>query len=277
MANHEAFGRRSQTRQRVAVLLLGASIVGGPSLAEPGDTVSSAAKKRGDRFTLDYRLEDCSFVTHDGSSPGNPFFPLVPGQQIVLENEEDGERIEITTCLDDGSNCSRFDGTPVSGLFTVALGGIETRVIEERESEDGELVEISHNFFARCLENGSVFYFGENVEDIEDGEVVSSGGEWQAGIGDAMPGVIMPGIYLLGSRYFQEVAPGVALDRAEHTRMNLVVEVDLTGGGETELEGCVEVIETSPLDRKGSQSEKIYCPGVGLVFDDGAELVDKNF
>jgi hypothetical protein len=226
---------------------------------------------------MDYRLEDCTFVTSDDASPGNPFFPLVPGQQIVLESEEDDLHLEITTCLDDGSNCSTHDGTPVPGVFTVALGGIETRVVEERESEGGELVEISHNFFARCLEHGSVFYFGENVEDIEDGEVVSSGGEWQAGVDGAMPGVIMPGIYLLGSRYFQEVAPGVALDRGENTRMNLTVEVDLEGSGETELEGCVEVIETSPLDKKNSQSEKMYCPGVGLVFDDGAELVDKNF
>jgi len=92
-----------------------------------------------------------------------------------------------------------------------------------------------------------------------------------------MPGVIMPGIYLLGSRYFQEVAPGVALDRAEHTRMNLEIEVDLAGAGETTLEGCVEAVESSPLDRKGSSSVKQYCPGVGLVFDSGSELVDKNF
>jgi hypothetical protein len=268
------FGMRSFRNQAANVTAL---LLVTPTLILAGASASDAAKKRGDRFTLDYRLEDCTFVTSDDGSPGNPFFPLVPGQQIVLENEEDGERIEITTCLDDGSNCSTHDGTPVPGLFTVVLGGIETRVVEERESEDGEIVEISHNFFARCRENGSVFYFGENVEDIEDGQVVSSGGEWQAGIGAAMPGVIMPGIYLLGSRYFQEVAPGVALDRGEHTRMNLTVEVDLVGGGETELEGCVEVIETSPLDRKGAQSEKIYCPDIGLVFDDGAELVDKNF
>ncbi len=59
--------------------------------------------------------------------------------------------------------------------------------------------------------------------------------------------------------------------------MNLDVEFDLVGEGEVELEGCVEVIETSPLDSKGAQSEKMYCPGIGLVFDDGAELVDKNF
>jgi hypothetical protein len=266
-------GRRPVGPILVAALLLAA--IAAPIVA--GSTTLERGKKRGDIFTKDFRLEDCTWVTMAGPTPGNPFFPLVPGNQIVLENEDDGERIEITTCYDDGSNCSKNDGIPLaSGLFTVALG-IQTRVVEERESEDGELVEISHNFFARCLENGSVFYFGETVEDIEDGVVVDSGGEWEAGVGTAMPGVIMPGIWLLGSRYFQEFAPGVALDRGEHTRLNLVVEVELEGIGETELEGCVEVIETSPLDRKGSQSEKMYCPGIGLVFDDGAELVDKNF
>jgi hypothetical protein len=256
--------------------LVTALLLASPGLLAAATSASDAAKKRGDRFTLDFRLEDCTFVTNDDESPGgNPLFPLVPGNQIVLEDDE--VHLEITTCLDNGSNCSTNDGTPVLGLYTVALGGIETRVIEEREWEDGELVEISHNFFARCQENGSVFYLGEKVEDIEDGEVVGGGGAWEAGVGNAMPGVIMPGIYLLGSRYFQEVAPGVALDRAEHTRMNLTVEVDLVGSGETELEDCVEVIETSPLDRKGAQSEKMYCPDIGLVFDDGAELVDKNF
>jgi hypothetical protein len=248
-----------------------------PAALVAGAGPSERAKKRGQIFTIDFRLEDCTFVTDDDDSPGNPFWPLMPGNQLVLENEDDGERVQITTCLDNGSNCSKHNGTPVSGVFTVALGGIQTRVIEEREWADDELVEISHNFFARCLENGSVFYFGETVQDIEDGEVVGGGGAWEAGVGGAKPGVIMPGIYLLGSRYFQEVAPGIALDRAEHTRMNLELEFDLVGEGETTFEGCVEVIETSPLDRKGSQSEKMYCPEVGLVFDSGAELVEKSF
>lgn len=268
--------RRKTLSLRHQAALVTALLLVVPTLLGAATSASDAAKKRGERFTADFRIEDCTFVTDDNASPGgNPLFPLVPGNQIVLEDDE--VHLEITTCLDDGSNCSTNDGTPVPGLYTVALDGIETRVVEEREWEDGELVEISHNFFARCVEHGSVFYLGEKVEDIEDGEVVGGGGAWEAGVGSAMPGVIMPGIYLLGSRYFQEIAPGVALDRGENTRMNLDVEVDLVGSGETELEGCVEVIETSPLDRKGSQSEKIYCPGIGLVFDDGAELVDKNF
>jgi hypothetical protein len=76
----------------------------------------------------------------------------------------------------------------------------------------------------------------------------------------------MPGRYLLGSRYFQELAPGVALDRAEHTAMGLTIA---TPAGT--FRNCVEVIETSPLE-PGHESLKRYCPGVGLVVDDGLVL-----
>ncbi len=82
-----------------------------------------------------------------------------------------------------------------------------------------------------------------------------------------MPGLIMPGgAFLLGSRYFQEMAAS-AQDRAEHLAMGL--EVEVPGG---EFEGCVEIEETSPLE-PGESSEKVYCPGIGLVIDDDLELV----
>ena len=76
-----------------------------------------------------------------------------------------------------------------------------------------------------------------------------------------MPG----GAFLLGARYFQEIAPEVALDRAEHVAMNLDIEVPAG-----DFEDCVEVEETTPLEK--GISTKIYCPGTGLVFDDGLEL-----
>ena len=102
----------------------------------------------------------------------------------------------------------------------------------------------------------------------EDGEIVSHDGAWLAGVDGALPGIVMPGTFLLGSRYFQEVAPGVALDRAEHTAEGLVVETEAG-----EFEGCVEIIETSPLE-PGAESRKLYCPGVGLVMDDDLLLVE---
>jgi hypothetical protein len=141
-------------------------------------------------------------------------------------------------------------------------------VVEEREFEDGELAEVSRNFFAICEKTNDVYYFGEEVDIYEDGEIVSHDGAWLAGVDGALPGIVMPGSFLLGSRYYQEVAPGVALDRAEHTAEGLVVE---TGAGE--FEGCVEIIETSPLE-PGAESRKLYCPGVGLVADDDLVLVE---
>ena len=54
-------------------------------------------------------------------------------------------------------------------------------MVEERETEDGELVEVSRNFFAICEETNSVFYFGEEVDDDEDGEIVGHEGAWLAG------------------------------------------------------------------------------------------------
>jgi hypothetical protein len=141
-------------------------------------------------------------------------------------------------------------------------------VVEEREFEDGEIKEISRNFFAICEKTNDVYYFGEEVDIYEDGEIVSHDGAWLAGQDGALPGILMPGTFLLGSRYYQEVAAGVALDRAEHTAEGLEVE---TGAGR--FRDCVEVSETSPLE-PGAVSTKVYCPTVGLVIDNDLMLVE---
>jgi hypothetical protein len=66
---------------------------------------------------------------------------------------------------------------------------------------------------------------------------------------------------LLGSRYYQEVAPGVAEDRAEHIAMDATVETP--AGTFTD---CLQVDETTPME--SGVSLKMYAPGVGLVQDD---------
>jgi hypothetical protein len=145
---------------------------------------------------------------------------------------------------------------------------VTTRVVRERETADGELAEISFNFFAQCDDTQDVYYFGERVDIYEDGQVVSHDGAWLAGRNGARPGLIFPGgAFLLGARYFQEVAPGVALDRAEHVAMGLKVEVPAGN-----FRYCVDIDETTPLE-PGDLSEKTYCPGKGLVFDNELELV----
>ena len=151
---------------------------------------------------------------------------------------------------------------------TLTVDGVETRVVEERETEDGELVEVSRNYFAVCTENGSVFYFGEDVDDYENGVVVDHDGSWRAGVDGARAGVVMPGLNLVGARYFQEVAPGVAMDRAETVS---VTETLSTPAGS--FTNVLKTKETTPLE-KGVKEFKLYAPGVGLIRDEDLDLIE---
>ena len=200
------------------------------------------------KFTRDFRLQDCEFKTVGN----NPFFPLRPGLTTVLEGIVDGARTRLK----------------ISVLQrTIVIGGVETRVVEEREHVNGELFEVSRNYFAHCDGNGTVFYFGEDVDFYENGQVVSHEGAWRHGVNGARAGVIMPGIALLGSRYFQEVAPGVALDRSEILDLSAPVSTPFRNFGKALL-----TEETTPLD-PADVAHKTYAAGIGLVADDELRLV----
>jgi hypothetical protein len=223
--------------------------------------MSAGAQDEEPEFTRDFRLEDCEFQTRGV----NPYFILEPGYQLVLEGEEEGATVRIEITVLDKTKTVNLPG----------IGKIKTRVVEERETSDGEPVETSRNFFAICDKTNDVYYFGEQVDIFNEDGTLSHEGAWQAGKPDenglAEPGLIMPGTFLLGSRYYQEIAEGIALDRAEHTAMGL--EVTVPAGTFTD---CVRVTETTPLE-PGSESEKIYCPGIGLVSDDPVELISYGF
>jgi hypothetical protein len=208
-------------------------------------------------FTTEFRLEDCKFK----AKGENPYFILKPGYQLVFEGEEDGKTISLVITV----------SNKTEKILLPDIGMVKTRVVEERHKEDGELVEFSRNFFAVCKKTNDIFYFGEEVDIFNPDGTVTHEGSWRAGVEGALPGIIMPGTFLLGSRYFQEQAPGAAMDRAEHVQMGL--KVDTEAGS---FDKCVKVLETSPLE-PGVESEKVYCPGVGLVIDDVIELVEFGF
>lgn len=207
-------------------------------------------KRRG--FTKDFMIDQCTF-SNIGS---NPFFILEPGFQLVLEGKEEGEdvRLEITV-LDE----------------TETVNGVVTRVVEEIETKGGELVEVSRNFFAICNETNSVFYHGETTDIYEDGEIVSHEGAWRAGEDGAEPGIIMPGTILKGARYFQEMAPEVAMDRAEIICLDAVLETPYDT-----FENCLKTEETTPLE-PGAKDFKFYAFGIGLIKDGTLLLTGVTF
>ncbi len=202
-------------------------------------------------FTDSFMADSCMF-----SSRGqNMYFILQPGFQLVLEGVEDEDTARVViTVLDE----------------TRIVNGVETRVVEENESVNGKTVEISRNFFAFCEETGSVFYFGEEVDIYKDGKIAGHGGAWLAE-GDNKPGIIMPGVYLLGSRYYQEIAPGIAMDRAEIISIS---ETYRTPAGN--FTNCLKTEETSGLNPKEKEF-KHYAPGIGLIQDENLLLVKYGY
>lgn len=226
------------------------------SLAALVSTSALAAGPDRRPYTTDFRLADCVFQT----TGTNPYFPLVVGHRLLLASEDGTETVEITV-LDEERQ-----------ITVPGLGVVTTRVVQERETLNDEVIEISRNFFAVCGGRNDVVYFGEDVDIFHPDGSTTHEGAWLAGQPDAdglaAPGIIMPGTFLLGARYFQELADGIALDRAENVEMGLTVDTE--AGTFTD---CVRVVETTPLERK-SESVKIYCPGVGLVVDSDVELVE---
>ncbi len=182
----------------------------------------------------------------------NGFFPLVVGDELVLEGEDDeGTFIEIIiTVLDE----------------TEVVAGVTTRVVEEAEFEDGEMVEVSRNFFAQA-QDGTVCYFGEDVDDFEDGMIVGHEGAWRAGEDGNLPGIIMPGNPQVGMVFSQEVAPGIAEDQAEILLFGETIDVPAG-----EFSDTLTTLDCNPQEN-GSTDEKVYIRGIGLAIDEDAELV----
>lgn len=218
----------------------------------------SSGGSSGDDLAADFEELDISICAPEGGpftlAIDNPYFPLPVGREWVLEGDDDGVlvRVEITV-LDD----------------TEEVDGVETRVVEEAEYEDGEIVEISRNFFVQAPDR-TVCYYGEDVDIYEDGMVVRHDGEWRAGDGENRAGIQMPGVLMEETKFFQESAPGIARDRSAIIGVEDSIRVPAG-----EFLGALHVIDWDPLEGEtsGDAEDKYYAPGVGLIVDDVVELV----
>ncbi len=198
--------------------------------------VMLGAPLRAETWTSDFPIDKQDLA----SSGRNAYFVLEPGHYSVLR----GGDVEVTiTVLTE----------------TKLVDGVQTRVVEERETKAGKLSEISRNYFAISKRTNDVFYFGEDVDIYEHDKVVSHSGAWLSGVNGARFGLFIPGQPSVRAKYYQEVAPGVAMDRAEIVSLT---ETVMTPAGE--FKNCLKVEETSPLE-PGVTGYKYYAPGIGVV------------
>jgi hypothetical protein len=182
----------------------------------------------------------------------NPHFPLSSIRSktfIGTTTDDEGAAVE-----------TRLDSRVLTAKERVA--GIEVLVLEERAYEDGELVEVALDYFAQHR-NGDVYYFGERVDNYEDGAFKDNHGQWLAGQNGAEPGIIMPAVPVVGKTYQQEFAPGVAEDKA--TVLSVADTVSVPAGA---YSGCLKTRDFTPLE-PGISETKWHCPGVGMVREEG--------
>ena len=150
---------------------------------------------------------------------------------------------------------------------TKVINGVTTRVVEEREWDKGQLHELSRNYYAICEQTKDVLHFGEDVEVVKDGKLVKDSGTWLAGSNGNRPGLVIAGSPKLNMKYYQEIAPGVTLNRGEIVSLT---ETCRTAAGT--FRRCMKVKGTSGMDAKKLEY-KYYAPNVGLVQDENLRLV----
>jgi hypothetical protein len=84
-------------------------------------------------------------------------------------------------------------------------------------------------------------------------------------------GMIMPGTILLGARYYQEIAPDVAFDKAEIISINQTINVPAGS-----FRDVINMTETNDLD-PGIKEDNLHAQGIGQIIDNELELVSYGF
>ena len=232
--------RAAAERRLVAgtlAVLAAAALAGcdGPATARPGG--SAALPQDGDPVTL-----DPADFTVDIT---NEWWPMDVGDRWVFE-ETDGaggvQRVEVTV-LDE--------------TYTVAMG-IEARVVHDRVTSDGALVEDTLDWYAQDAD-GNLWYLGEQTAEYEHGRVVSTEGSWEAGVDGAQPGILLPADPRPGTGYRQEYLAGEAEDEgfvlSSHERVQVPAGT---------YAGALMTRDSTPLEPDLVEL-KFYAPGVGPV------------
>lgn len=180
----------------------------------------------------------------------NPYFPLLRGRAWIYKG---GTETVTVTVTDD---------------IKVILG-VTCAVIRDVVEDNGEVIEDTKDWFAQDI-NGNVWYFGEVVQDFEDGELVSIEGSWMAGVDGAKPGIIMKAAPAVGDLYRQEFYLGDAEDLAEVLNLNgsEVVPAAACDGD------CLITKDFTPLEPDAVE-HKYYARGMGKILEVNPETGER--
>ena len=225
----------------LAVALAGCATPSVPPSArtsqEPPTADLPAALRSGEPYAP--AIDPADFV----ETVDNPYFPLIPGTRWVLRGSGDAQgEVDEIEVLDE----------------TRTVMGVVCVVVRDVVSEEGDLVEVTDDWYAQDVD-GNVWYFGEETAEYRNGEVTSTAGSWEAGVDGAQPGIIMPGVPQVGMTYRQEFYAGEAEDLGEVVELGASAEVPVGT-----YQDVLVTEDWTPLE-PDVRERKFYAPGVGLI------------
>ncbi|HTE65758.1 MAG TPA: hypothetical protein VK736_05825, partial [Candidatus Binatia bacterium] len=172
----------------------------------------------------------------------NQLFPMGELQQVVQLGIDGGSPLRVEVTLMPETRTIEWEGRRV-----------ETLVSQFISYRDGRILEVTYDYFAQA-DDGSVWYFGELVDNYGEGRVANHTGAWLAGE-DGPPGMIMPAEPQQDDVYHPENIPGVVFEEVTVLETGLVADGPLG-----EITGAIRVREHL---MEGSVEEKIFAPGYG--------------
>ena len=183
----------------------------------------------------------------------NPLFPVSSQHSVLLLGtvEDQAFRTEVTVL-------------PTTRILQWEGQQVETLVSQYVAFLDGRIEEVAYDLYAQA-DDGSVWYFGEDVFNFADGAIADTHGTWIAGV-DGPAAMIMPADPQVGDVYRPENIPGFVFE-----------EVTVTSIDET-LDGPLGPIEggllVEELHMDGGTEEKTFAPGYGEFYTAGGGDVE---
>ena len=187
-----------------------------------------------------YELDPARFSTEID----NPYWPMAVGSRWVYREIEGDEvqRVVVT----------------VTGRTREIANGITARVVHDVVSAGGETIEDTDDWYAQD-DAGNVWYLGEETTEYENGKPKTTAGSWEAGVGGALAGVIMPAEPVPGLEYRQEYLKGEAEDTGRVLSLDDQAEVPFGHFDDVLLTKDFTPVQPDVLEYK------LYARGVGPV------------
>jgi hypothetical protein len=243
MTTIRRWGRRhSAARARAAGAVLALAALGllaggcGGNKAAPAQTTPAPHLPQG---AEQVRLDPANFTTEID----NPYWPLAPGSVWVYADR-------------DASGARQRDVVRVLKR-TKVVAGVRARVVHDRATQGSKLIEDTFDWYAQDRQ-GNVWYLGEATQSYDNGKA-STAGSWEAGVGGAQPGILMPANPTPGQQYRQEYRKGTAEDHARVLSIDDQVQAPAGHFRNALLTKEFTRIEPNDLEYK------LYAKGVGLV------------